>query len=170
MATISKTMQDAFNEQIKNELDSAYLYLAMSVWCDAQNLPGAGQWMRAQFLEEQTHALKMADFVLERGGNVTLHALAQPPAAFKSIVDVFEQTLAHERTVTELINKLYGVAVSEKDLASQVFLNWFISEQVEEEKSASEILERFQSVGPAKGMLVMFDGHLKDRKATLSVG
>ena len=170
MANISKTMQDAFNEQIKNEMDSAYLYLAMSVWCESENLPGAATWMRAQFIEEQTHALKMADFVLERGGNVTLHALVQPPATFKSVVDVFEQTLAHERLVTELINKLYNTAVTDKDLASQVFLGWFISEQVEEENHATEVLEQLKAVGSARGMLVMFDGHLKDRKATLSVG
>jgi len=170
MANISKTMQDAFNEQIKNELDSAYLYLAMSVWCDAENLPGAGKWMRAQFIEEQTHALKMADFVLERGGKVALHELAKPVGTFKSVVDVFEQTLAHEQLVTELINKLYNTAVTEKDLASQVFLGWFIGEQVEEEKHATEVLEQLKAVGAARGMLVMFDGHLKDRKATLSVG
>lgn len=170
MANISKTMQDAFNEQIKNEFDSAYLYLAMSVWCESEQLPGAATWMRAQFIEEQTHALKMADFVLERNGVVTLHALVQPPATFKSVVDVFEQTLAHERLVTELISKLHNVAVSEKDLASQAFLQWFISEQVEEEKNASDKVEQFKAIGSARGMLVMFDGHLKDRKASLSVG
>jgi ferritin len=170
MADISKTMQDAFNEQIKNEFASAYLYLAMSVWCESEKLPGAAHWMRAQFIEEQTHALKMADFVLERGGVVNLHTIAQPTATFKSVIDVFEQTLAHERVVTELINKLYDVAVSEKDLASQVFLQWFVSEQVEEEKNATEKVDQFKAIGSARGMLVMFDGHLEDRKASLSVG
>jgi ferritin len=162
-------MQDAVNEQIKNEMYSAYLYLSMSMWFEAQNLPGFAKWMRAQYIEEQTHALKFMDFVVDRDGVVTLQTIAQPPATFASALDVFEKTLEHERRVTALIHNLYDLATKENDYASMSFFKWFIDEQVEEEASATLMVERLKSVGNMAGMLVMFDGHFTDRKATLSV-
>jgi ferritin len=170
MANISKTVQDAFNEQINKELYSAYLYLSMSMWFESNDLPGMAHWMKAQFIEEQTHALKMADFVNDRNGDVTLIAIDKPTATFTSALDVFEKTLAHEQHVTQLINNLYAVALKENDTASASFLKWFIDEQVEEEKNADLIVKRLKAIGAMAGMLVMFDGHLDERKASLSVG
>ncbi len=169
MATISKTMQDAFNEQIKNEMYSAYLYLSMSAWFEEQDLPGFAHWMRAQFIEEETHALKMFEFVVDRDGSVNLLPIPQPTWTFESAVDVFQKTLAHEQVVTSLIHKLYATAEAEKDYTSMMFLKWFIDEQVEEEKNADLLVERLKAIGQMRGLLVMLDGHMEERKATLSV-
>jgi ferritin len=160
---ISKTMQDAINEQIKNEFYSAYLYLSMSGYFESLNMPGSAKWMRTQFGEEQTHALKMLDFINDRGGRVALKALDQPPADFASPVAVWEQVLEHERKVTGLINKLYEQAVKENDYATQTFLTWFINEQVEEEKNATLMLERFKQASGNAASLLLFDGHFTKR-------
>ena len=170
MAVISKTVQDAFCEQIKNEMYSAYLYLSMSAWFEAQDLPGFAHWMKAQFIEEETHALKMLEFVVDRDGVVTLLPIAQPQSTWTSALEVYEQVLQHEQKVTALINDLYAVAVKEKDPASQVFLHWFINEQVEEEKNADLIVEQLKAIGAMRGLLIMLDGHMDERKASLSVG
>jgi ferritin len=161
---LSKTMQDAINEQIKHELYSAYIYLAMSAYAEAENWLGAARWLRAQAAEEQTHAMKMFDFVNDRGGRVSLQAIAQPPQEFTSLLDVFEQVLAHERKVTALIHRLYETAVSEKDYAAQVMLQWFIDEQVEEEKNAAMIVEALKSVGTQGTALFMVDRWLGERQ------
>lgn len=161
---ISKTMQDAFNEQIKNEFYSAYLYLAMSAYFESLSMPGSAKWMRAQFAEEQMHALKMFDFVNDRGGRVTLKAIDQPTFEWKSPLAAWENVLEHERKVTDLINKLYAQAVEEKDYAAQTFLAWFINEQVEEEKNATLMVERMKQVGTNAASLLLFDGHLTKRE------
>jgi ferritin len=160
---ISKTMQDAFNEQIKNEYYSAYLYLSMSAYFESMNLPGSAKWMRTQHDEELTHALKMFDFVNDRDGRVTLKAIDQPTADFASPLVVWEMVLEHERKVTGLIYKLYDQAVKENDYASQTFLAWFVNEQVEEEKNASLMLERFKQAGTSPASLLLFDGHFTKR-------
>lgn len=160
---LSKTMQDAINEQIKNEMYSAYLYLAMAAYLEAQNLTGSAKWMRAQFAEEQTHALKLLDHVLDRGGRVTLKALDAPPADFASPVTVWETTLEHEKKVTGLIHSLYAQAVKENDYAAQTMLAWFINEQVEEEKNATTMVERFKQAGSTPGALMIADLHLTKR-------
>lgn len=160
---LSKEMQDALNEQINKELYSGYLYLSMSAYCESVNLPGFAHWMRAQALEEQEHAMKMFEFVVDRGGRVVLKAIDQPPAEFESPTAVFEQTLKHEEYVTSLIDDLYARAVQEKDYASQVFLQWYVTEQVEEEKGASEILERLRMVGDKAQGLALIDRELAAR-------
>ncbi len=170
MANIGKNMQDTFNEQIKNEMYSAYMYLSMSMWFEAKDLPGFAHWMRAQYIEEQTHALKLMDFVVDRDGVVTLLPIPQPPLTFTSALNVFEATLAHEQKVTEMINHVYAVAIEDKDTASQVFLQWFITEQVEEEKNADLIIEQLKAIGSMRGLLIMLDGHMDERKASPSVG
>jgi ferritin len=162
---LSKRIQDAMNEQIKHELYSAYLYLSMAAYSDALNLPGFAHWMRVQAQEETAHALKFYGFINERGGRVVLLAIDQPPVEFESPLDVFEKTLAHEQTVTGLINDLYALAVAEKDYASQIFLQWFVEEQVEEEASATEILETLKRVGDQGQALVMLDRQLASRAA-----
>ncbi len=160
---LSTRMQDAMNEQIKNELYSAYLYLAMSAYFESENLPGFAHWMRLQAEEEQTHALKFFDFINERGGRVALGAIEEPPADFASPLNVFEETLSHEQKVTGMIHDLYALALEEKDYASQVFLHWFVDEQVEEEAHATEILEQLKMVGDRAQGLLMLDRGLGER-------
>ena len=162
---LSKTIQDAMNEQIKNELYSAYLYLSMSAYCEAANLPGFAHWMRVQAQEEVTHAIKFYDFICERGGRVVLQAIDQPPVEFQSPRAVFEQTLEHEQKVTAMIHDLYGLAAQEKDYASQAFLQWFVTEQVEEEGSATQIVETLKMIGDKGQALVMLDRELGKRGA-----
>jgi ferritin len=160
---LGQKMQDAMNEQIKNELYSAYLYLSMAAYFETENLQGFAHWMRAQAQEEQEHALKFFDFINERGGRVTLHAIDQPPAGFDSPLNVFEETLSHEQKVTSLIHDLYALALEENDYASQVFLQWFVNEQVEEEANATEILEQLKMLGGKGQGLLMLDHALGQR-------
>jgi ferritin len=160
---LNKKVQEAMNEQIKNELYSGYLYLSMSAYFEANNLPGFARWMRLQAEEEQEHALKFFDFVHDRGGRVVLQAIDQPPAEFESQLAVFELTLEHERKVTRLIHELYALALQENDYASQVMLQWFVDEQVEEEKNAEQIVETLKMVGDGGQALVMLDRQLGQR-------
>jgi ferritin len=160
---ISQSLVDALNEQLKHELYSSYLYLAMSAYCDDQNLPGFAHWMRLQADEEREHAMKFFDFIQDRDGRVVLQSLAQPPREFGSPTGVFEQVLAHEQEVTSLIEQLYRKAASEPDHATQIFLEWFISEQVEEEKTALQILETLRMAGDSKVALLMLDRELGAR-------
>jgi ferritin len=160
---ISKTLVDALNDQLKHELYSSYLYLAMSAYCDDQNLPGFAHWMRLQADEEREHAMKFFDFIQDRDGRVVLQSLAQPPREFGSPTGVFEQVLAHEQEVTSLIEQLYRKASAEQDHATHVFLEWFIAEQVEEEKMALQILETLRMAGDDKVGLLMVDRELGAR-------
>ncbi|MGC8786880.1 MAG: ferritin [Anaerolineae bacterium] len=160
---LSKKLQDALNEQIKNELYSGYLYLAMSAYFEANNLPGFARWMRVQAGEEQAHALRFFDFIVERGGRVVLQAIDQPPVEFSSPLAVFEATLEHEKKVTGLINRLYELAVAEKDYPAQVMLQWFINEQTEEEKNAAQIVETLKMIGEKGQALIMLDRELGQR-------
>lgn len=162
---LSKALQDAINEQIKNELYSAYLYLSMSAYSEMSNLPGFAHWMRLQSQEEVEHAMKFFDFVNDRGGHVMLQAIDQPPVEFKSSLDMFQKTLEHERKVTGLINQLYELALKENDYPTQVMLQWFIDEQVEEEKNAAQIVETLKMVGDTPQALIMFDRELGRRGA-----
>ena len=161
----SKTVQDAMNEQIKNELYSAYLYLSMSAYSESMGLPGVAHWMRAQAQEEQGHAMRFYRFIVERGGRVELQAIDQPPAEYGSPLDLFEKTLAHEQKVTGLINDIYALAVREEDYASQIFMQWFITEQVEEEQNATQILEVLRMTGDSAQGLLMLDRELGQRQA-----
>ena len=155
---ISKAMQDAINEQIKHEFYSAYLYLAMSAHFEEENLGGFATWLRVQFQEEQAHALKFMGYLYERGGAVNLQALDQPPMKFGSHLEVFQQVLEHEQKVTGLIHKLYELALKENDYASQIMLQWFINEQVEEEKNATDIIASLKLI-EAKGTAVLMLDH-----------
>ena len=160
---LNPKVEKAMNEQIRNELFSGYLYLSMSAYFETSNLPGFAHWMRLQAEEEQEHALKFFDFVHDRGGRVLLQAIEQPTVEFESPLAVFELTLEHERKVTGLIHELYALAVQEKDYASQVMLQWFIDEQVEEEKNAEQIVELLKMVGDQGQPLVMLDRQLGER-------
>ena len=162
---MSQTMQDAFNEQMKQEFYSSYLYLSMSAYCDRANLPGLARWMRAQAQEETKHAMKIFDHVLDRSGKVELQQLGRPPADFASPKEVFEQAHKHEQQVTASINKVYGLAVDERDFASTAFLDWFVKEQVEEEKTSGLLAEQFRMVGEDRPGLLMLDRELGQRKS-----
>ena len=162
---LNKTIQDAMNEQIKNELYSAYIYLSMSAYFEEANLPGFAHWMRVQAQEEQEHAMKFYHFINERGGRVVLQAIDQPPIEFESPLDVFERTLEHEQKVTGMIHRLYTLAIQEEDYASQVFLQWFVTEQVEEEDSATQIVETLKLIGDKRHAFLMLDRELGSRVA-----
>jgi ferritin len=160
---LSANLQAAFNDQINKELFSAYLYLGMSAWCESANLLGSAHWLKAQAMEEQGHALKLYAFVLDRGGKVTLEAIAKPEQEYGSLLDLFEQVLGHERKVTALIHGLYKAALADGDYASQNFLQWFVNEQVEEEKNATAIVETLKMVGSQGASLFMLDHQLGAR-------
>jgi len=159
----SKAVHDKMNDQIQAEMYSAYLYLSMAAQFETKNLPGFANWMRKQAAEELEHGLKFFDFVNERGGAVMLKTIEQPPTSFGSTTEVFKAVLAHEELVTSLIHGIYQVAIQENDYASQVFLNWFVSEQVEEEKHATEILETLKMAGETGNALIMLDHGLGKR-------
>jgi ferritin len=163
MSGLSKAVNDALNGQTKAEIYSAYLYLSMSAYCDSANLPGAAHWLRLQWKEELEHATKLIDHVIGRGGTVVLEAIKKPPAKFGSLHEVFEQVLNHEQEVTASIYKLYELSVREKDYATQTLLQWYVDEQVEEEKSASEIVSMLQLAGRDGPGLLMVDRHLAER-------
>ena len=167
--SLSQTLQNAINEQINAELFSAYLYLSMAAYCESINLGGFAHWMRLQNQEETGHAMKFFDFVIDRGGRVELKPIEQPPLEFDSPLRLMQQTLAHEQKVTGLINRLYALAVKEGDYAAQVMLQWFITEQVEEEKSATDIIEQLKTVGADGTGLLMIDAKLGARTANASV-
>lgn len=156
---ISKAMQDALNDQIQAEFESAYVYLAMSAWCEQQNLPGHGAWMRKQAAEELEHGMKIYAHIVDRGGAVALKAIAQPPAKYKSALEVWEKTLAHEKSITARINALCDKATKANDHAMLEMLQWFVREQVEEEKTASGILEQARMIGSGSAMFFL-DRHL----------
>lgn len=161
---ISKTMQDAINEQINRELYSSYLYLAMAAHFEAATLPGFAHWMRIQSGEETVHAMKLYDHLLERGGTVELKAIAAPPTDWTSTIEIQREVLNHEEQVTASIYEVYEVALAEKDYAAQVLLHWFINEQVEEERNASEIVRQLQRVEARETAVLMLDHRLSKRE------
>ncbi len=161
---ISKKIQDALNGQINAELFSSYIYLSMAADCEANGLPGFGKWLRKQSEEEATHAMKIFDFVLDRDGRVELKAIEQPKHSFGKLLQMFEQVLKHERLVTDLINKLHDKAVAEKDHASAVMLEWFIEEQVEEEKTAMDIIDSLKLAGDNNAAILMLDREIGTRE------
>lgn len=161
---INQKLQDAINSQIQAEFYSAYLYLSMSAYCESQNFAGFAHWLKLQYQEETEHALKLIGYLQERGGTVELKKIDAPPAEFGSPLQVFEQTLAHEQHVTSLIHQLYEAAVAEKDYAAQIFLQWFITEQVEEEASATAVVERLRIIGDkSPGSVLYIDKELGKR-------
>lgn len=159
-------VEKSINEQINAELYSAYLYLSMSAYFESQSLEGMATWMRAQFEEEQEHAFRFFDYVNERGGRVELAAIEQPQKEWSSVLSVFEDTLAHERVVTEMINNMMEIAIEEKDYATQSFLQWYVDEQVEEEATVEGILSKVERIGDNGNGLLMLDRELGSRPAT----
>jgi len=161
---LSKKMQDAINDQIKEEMASAYIYLSMAAYFESLNLGGFAAWMVKQSQEELNHAMKFYAFVHERGGRVVFQVLEQPPTDFDGPIDVFAKTLAHEQFITGRIHDLYAMAVEEKDYASLSLLQWFVDEQVEEEETAGGILETLKMIGAKGQALFMLDRQLAARQ------
>jgi ferritin len=160
---IKTKIEEAFNGQMNAEIYASYLYFAMSADLERKNLPGFAAWMRVQAQEEMTHALKFYGHIIERGGTVRCAAISAPPAAWKDVADIFKAALAHEEKVTAMINDLVDIAAGEKDHAGGMFLQWFVTEQVEEEASAMEILGKLEIVGKTAGGLYMLDKEMAQR-------
>jgi ferritin len=160
---ISPAMIAALNEQIKHEYFSSYLYLAMSAYCEEQNLSGFAHWMRIQADEERGHAMKLFDYIQSLGVRVELKSIEQPPREFGSPRELFQKVLAHERMITSRIHALYEQARAEKDYRTEIMLQWFISEQVEEEKNALDILTRIEQVEERMSAVLWIDKELKKR-------
>jgi ferritin len=161
----AKGVVAGINDQIAKEFYAAYLYLAMAAYCDAESLPGFAHWMRMQYDEELGHALRLFDFLLERGERVQLKAIDKPPLKFGSPLEVIKAALAHEKKVTASINKLYETAVKEKEYPAQLMLQWFINEQVEEERSVGDIIAQLEMAGDSGPALLMMDRQLASRQA-----
>ena len=153
---------EALNQQINAELGASYEYLAMSAWCRSQNLLGTAKWLRLQSQEEYGHAMKLYDFVLDRG-EVSLKAMAAPMQKYASLHDVFERVSKQEQAVSGQIDSLYDLAFREKAFSATVELQWFLTEQVEEERSAREILAKLKLIANDSAALLDFDRDLGNR-------
>ena len=160
---INKSMQDAINEQINKELYSSYLYLSMAAYLEDRNLSGFAHWMRVQETEEREHAMKFYDFIVERGGRVMLKAIEAPKTEWKSTLELAEEVAAHEAMITASIHALYELALKEKDYSAQIMLQWFITEQVEEERNAAEIVSNLKLIEDRGTAVLMLDHRLAKR-------
>ena len=162
--SISPRMREAFNKQIRVELASAYTYLCLSAQMSKAGLNGFAHWLRRQWEEELAHAMKLFDYLLQRDAEVELFGLEQPAATPTVPLEVFELVLRHEQHVTACINELYALAVEERDYASQALLQWFVTEQLEEEESAREILDALRLAGESGTSLFLLDRELANRQ------
>jgi ferritin len=163
---LSERITEALNKQINNEIYSAYLYLSMSAHSTFIGLKGFANWFMVQYQEELVHAMKIYDYINAQGGQVKLMAVAQPPTEFGSPLEMFEKTLEHEKFVTKCINDLVDLAIEEKDHASNIFLQWFVTEQIEEEANDNEIISKLKLVGKEVNGLFMIDKELAARVFT----
>ena len=157
---IDKKMEEALNEQIKEEFYSSYLYLSMSAWFETINLKGFASWMKVQAQEELFHAVKIFDYLNERQGKVSLKAIDTPKTKWDSPLAVFEAAYKHEQYITGCINELVHLAMELKDRAAQVFLDWFVNEQVEEEATADGVVQQLKLIGNEGQGLFMIDREL----------
>ena len=163
---LNNDMEKALNAQVNAEMYSAYLYLSMSAYFQSKSLGGFASWMRVQAQEEMVHAMKLYDFINERGGRVILAPIEAPPTEWNSPLATMEAVYEHEQKVTGLINELLELALEKHDHATNIFLQWFVSEQVEEEDSANDVVEKIKLMGDARGGLFMLDRELGQRVFT----
>lgn len=166
---LNQKMLEAMNEQLRREFESAYIYLGMAAYFDAENLPGFAHWMKIQFEEELAHTFKFYDYVNDRGEAVELGAVERPSSSYQSPLDAFQAALEHERYISKSIHDLYDLAEEEKDHPSKQFLHWFIEEQVEEEQNAGEIVDTLTMVGDNPQAILMLDRELAQRQAPAEV-
>ncbi|MDP2324231.1 MAG: ferritin [Gammaproteobacteria bacterium] len=167
---ISQAMQDAFNKQVNEELYSAYVYASMANYFEHVSLKGFAHWMRMQSEEELGHARRIVTFMNDRGGRVKLDAIQAPPPEWASPQAAFEDAYKHECHISGCINNLSTMAINEKDHASHAFLEWFVTEQVEEESNADEIVQQFKLMDGAPGGLFMMDRELAQRQSKAAPG
>jgi ferritin len=160
---VNQEVQDGINAQIGREFFAAYLYLGMMAYFESRSLPGFGHWMRMQAQEEAAHAMRLVDFLLDRGGVVKLETIERPTVDVESPLAVMRQALAHEEKVTGTINDLYALSVKHNDYPAQVLMQWFVSEQVEEEKNAGEIVDQLELAAGSASALFVLDGRLAAR-------
>lgn len=160
---VKKNVENAINDQIQAEMESAYVYLALAAYCEHEGFLGAAHWMKLQAQEEVGHAMKFYTYLNDVEGRVILQAIEAPKKDYNSMLGVFEAALEHEKMITSRIHKLYELSTNEKDYAFQVSLQWFINEQVEEEANAMEIITKLKSVGDSKEGLFMIDKELGQR-------
>ena len=160
---LSQKLQDAINEQINSEFYAAHLYLSMAAFCDTRSLGGFSHWLKLQYNEELSHAMKLFEFITDRGGRVMLQSIEQPPVEFESIGAIMRLALEHEQMVTAKIDTLYELALDERDYSAHVLLEWFVDEQVEEEKSLTEIIDHLEMVGNDGTGLLLLDARLGAR-------
>lgn len=163
---INKVVEKALNDQVNAELYSAYLYLSMAAALEDMGLPGFANWTRVQNEEETFHAMKIYSYIIERGGRVTLQAIDGPPTEWPDVFTVFQEILKHEQHVTSLINGLMDTAIEQKDHATNMFLQWFVTEQVEEEANVDEVLQQLKLAKESKGTLFMLDREMGTRTFT----
>ena len=156
-------IEKALNQQMNAEMYSAYLYLSMASYFESHGLAGCANWMKAQTQEELIHAMKFYNFIVERGGRAVMAEIKAPPNQWGSPLEVFEHALEHEQLVTSLINQLMDLAIEERDHATQIFLQWFVTEQVEEEASAGAVVEKMKLAGQTSGGIFMVDRELAAR-------
>ena len=160
---LSKKLCDALNKQLNNELYSAYLYLSMSSYAGSIGLKGSANWFMVQYQEEMVHAMKFYNYINSRGGHVELAAIAAPPTEFPSLLDMFERTLTHEQFITSSINELTDLALSEKEHATNIFLQWFVTEQIEEGENDRDIIGKLKLIGDNGQGVLMLDNELAAR-------
>jgi ferritin len=160
---LSKKMENSLNEQMNKEIYSAYLYLSMSAHSTNIGLPGFANWFMVQYKEEMEHAMKIYDYINDQGGKVKLQKIDEPPSTFKDAMDMFKKTLKHEKFVTKSINDLVDVSIKEKDHATQIFLQWFVTEQIEEEGNDNDIISKLELAGKEGNGLFMIDKELSTR-------
>ena len=161
---LKKKVQDELNKQLNKELFSAYLYLSMGAHFEANNLSGLGKWMRLQAGEEVEHAMKFYEYINERGGKVILEKIDKPQEKWGTALEIFTSAYEHEKFITKSIHAIVDLANTEKDHATRKFLDWFVEEQVEEEATASEIVEKLKIIGDNKIGLLQLDKHLGKRE------
>lgn len=160
---LSERMVEALNRQVNREIYSAYLYLSMSAYSTFKGLKGFANWFMVQYKEEMAHAMKIYDYINDQGVQVRLMAVEQPPTEFGSPLEMFEKTLEHEKFVTKCINDLVNIAIEEKDHATKSFLQWFVTEQIEEEANDNDIIAKLRLVGKEGNRLSMIDKELATR-------
>lgn len=160
---LKKKVEDICNRQIEREGYSSNLYLAMASWAETNGFSGVGSWLYAQADEERIHFLKFIKYINERGGKAVIPALKQPPTDFKGVEELFKEVLKHEEFITASINEIVGLTLGEKDFNTHNFLQWFVTEQVEEENTVEEILHKLEMIGDNKGGLYMLDRELGSR-------
>ena len=164
---ISEKMTQALNEQVNREMYSAYLYMSMSAHCNQVGLKGFANWFMVQYHEEMLHAMKFYEYIQRQGAEVKLAAIQAPPTTFESPLDMFTKTLAHEQFITQSINELIELAISEKDHASQIFLEWYVTEQVEEEENDNDMIAQLKWIKDNPQGLMMLDRELAGRSTTV---